>query len=557
MKNLLLILCVWVLTTGAAPRTTFKIVATDHPNAAVDVQLDGYSEVSASTHSSIVTAIAAANASGDTVYVHGGSYTGQIQKGTWAASNVVVIGATGDASLPTGEPGALTAILTSTQTSYAVSAPETTRVDCEFRNIVVVGNASATTTAFEISPSRNWLVENVRTQGPLKSMVQHGSGFVSGGNYGADGYTFRDCYFSSDYTGGSPSSDAMIIGSSSVDMATDGLFENCVFDLDGMNVSQNGFQLRGVRRLTFQSCDIYLPFITGGTGRTGIKVYSLTTGSKFTTGVNFYDCSIIAQEAASGVDQVVLSFGAVAAAEGIVDNCRVERCYIFVPERDDHFGIKVEADYDGVTTDDNTFSDNIQIHHNLVVGGRTGIGFHENARNSAMTGNMIIGPGRDSSYLSIGIVIEDARRLLIANNHVRNVQRGLTFSFSGSPAAPSATTPAFHNNDMVVVGNIFQQVQEGFRVQVDEAGHTVAADTLLSGLESAGNIVIGADNFAYIDDGSTNGITRAQWAALTISNGDADWEHAPGDIVFESYPEALRRTGAYRSRALGGHGLVK
>jgi len=507
-----------------------------------------YLETTNSTHSTIATGMSASTGAGDTLYVHTGTWVGRIVPGAWDASSMVLIGAYDFSTLlRTDNPG------------YTLGCADTTRTGCSVEYFVIDGGgATVSSAAFEVTQARNFTIKNCKTQGALKGIFTHGGGNFAGGSYGADGLTVIDCEFASNYSAGSQNSYANTWAASSTDMPTDVNFTNVLFNLTDLNVTTGSFDMAAFRRMTFTTCTFKMANIIGNAQGFGIRTRGDATGVKIPKGLHFYDCTFIGSDNLAfplqGVGLIHIS-GNLGTVGGTMDSLTIMYSTILpVTKGELNFGLKVENDYAAGTGADNTFIDNINISHNVFVGGYVPLGFMENSRNFRAVGNRIYGAGKlaDAGFNTFGIVMEDARHGVVSGNKIYNVQKAIDFSFSGG----NPSTPAFNNYKIDLFNN--EVYRSDFFVWVNCAeGETMPADSLLNGLRSSGNIAIGVTNWGHMEDAAPNDFTLGEWKAMTMINVPAYWVHGQGDVESESWPSNLRRVNAIDpQRRLGaGPGL--
>lgn len=517
------------------------VVSKSHPTSLVP-NLPDYTVAVSSDGSSIKTALQSATTHGDTVYVDSGSYDERIVNTDWRAAYVTLIGAQ-DLTTEIRPATAATEFLDTLAIgrrgyAYRGSLVKWIRIDGDGHN----GHG------FSIATAESSTVYGCVAEGNLKTVIIHGGGIYTSASDGANRATVQACSLSSTRTANSTAFVVVATGGSiaSADSVT---FTGNTHAWANASVTSQGIELRGVTNFLWED-DIVLPQTTTG-GSYGFGIWS-EAPSQLVDGLTFRDCTITSVPiGGTATDIVTISLGKVlGSANAIVDNVTLERVRINVPPINNHFGFKAEADYNGAVGDDDSYSDNINLIDVLVTGGRTGLGFHENTRNSSMVRCRIIGPGdiATSGYQTFGIVIEDARHIRLIDNWVSNVEKGLSLSHSGN------LTPAngFHNYDVFSGGNVFENCAKGVNYQYYESANTVTTDSLFV---SQGDLFVNVGTVGYLDDAAspTGDLDLAAFKARPIiagsetgSQNDAyGWTHGAGceeytgDVV-----AAVKRNGA-------------
>jgi hypothetical protein len=207
-----------------------------------------------------------------------------------------------------------------------------------------------------------------------------------------------------------------------------------------------------------------------------------------------------------------------------------------------YFGIKVEADFNApAMADDNAFSDDIVIEHNLLHGATVGVGLHENARNCRVLANDVT--FGDTTVVSHGLVLEDARNCVVADNIVRRYQRGISLEPSNSDNPPA---PSWHNRGNSVLRNRFERcgrVVSVVRYEPPPPASWDADDTLSVPVDSLGvwegNVAIGCSAWARLHtfNGSAPATYAEAVAAIVFTYRTAEWWsacHQPGPLGAEA-----------------------
>lgn len=523
------------------------VVSPSHPTSLVP-NLPGYVVSASSDAATIRAGLQAATTHGDTVYVDSGTYDERVVDTDWRAAYVTLIGPQDKTAeiRYTGSEFQDSIVIGRRGYAYRGSLVKWMRVDGDG------GNGHG----FSIATAESSTVYDCVTEGNLKTVIIHGGGIYTDPTDGANRATVEACSLSTtrtNYNGGF----IVVATGGSIASADSVTFRGNTHAYGAATTQKYTVELRGVTNFVWED-DITLAQTTAS-GALGFLLWS-ESPSQMLNGATFRDCTIKAVQS-TGNDIVAMSLGGVkGTADAIVDNVTLERVHLDIPYVNSHFGFKAEADYNGTVGADASYSDNINLIDVLVTGGRTGLGFHENTRNSSMVRCRIIGPGdiATSGYQTFGIVIEDARHIRLTDNWVSDVEKGLSLSHSGD------LTPAngFHNYDVFSSGNVWQNCAKGVNYQYYESGNTVVTDSLYV---SQGNLWLNVDAPAYLDDSAspTGDLTLAQYKARPIIEGSETgsqndaygWTFGAGDEVYAGdVAVAARRNGALPSGFLKNFG---
>lgn len=558
MRRTFLILL--LLLMAAPARATMIVVSLAHPDTLVP-NLPGYLAAVPSYGNSIRTAVQNASAN-DTIYAHSGTHVGSVVSTDWNADGLTVIGAQDLTTEWIGSASTYTVSVGDNATSEN-NRIENIRFDCD--------PATGTDRAIVIDRCRGTTIYNCVVEGPYEAAISYGAAHTAATD-GAVNVTVEACSLGTNYTAGTPTYApiSVITGNSNDIPGADGLtFKDSTLDFSGAYADRDVIQLRGVTDFLMEGCVVKAAQPQNAGSGFVISVYSEGT-TAVADGVTIRDTEIHATYNGSSGGVVTVGIGRYISPsqDNIVDNVTLERVLINVPRYSGYFGLKVEGDYNGTVGADASYSDNINLIDVVAVGGITGLGFHENTRNASMTRCRIIGPGlqADLGYPTYGIVIEDARHVRLIDNWVSNAEKGITLSHSGD------LTPAngFHNYDVYLGGNVFQNCAKGVNYQYYEGGNTVTTDSLFV---SQGNLFFNVGSVGYLDDAAspTGSLSLATYKARAIiagsetgSQNDAyGWSFGAGDEEYTGdVPAWVRKNGGipyrfHKTFGTPGVGIVR
>jgi len=542
---------------GAPPRSTIRIVNLAHPTPTrVLIRLDPsdarydnaahpdgfYLETSDSEYATLGAGLGAA-ANGDTVYAHSGTYVQRITSGAPNAMlnpNIVYHGAYDQSTVQQG----------TTASNYIFGAPTEARPGCKIRHVMFDGDGPVIVNhVFELSQAVDFTIEECWSRGALRGIIAHG---VAYGSFpGANGVLIEDCYFASDYADASPGTDMNAVSMTGITtrQATDVTIRDTVFDFRNATAQRSTFQLSGFINLRMERVLIWCAATTQAAQSYGIRVIGDAAGVNIPNGLHLEDVYLIGQLRAGNPNSGfgLFHLGTVLDSyQSIVDNVSILHSEFTVPSVGQvYFNTKFESDFEsGTSGNNNSFSDQIQVHDSVFRGGYVTLSAQESIRHATYTNCKLVGPGRiaDYGFPTFGFVFEDSRWITVSNLEIYNVQRGFALSFSGG----EPSLPTYNNYKIDILGCRVFDSDYAFWINRSE-GETMPMDSLLNGLRSAGNIAVNCGGWAYeyVEPGAA-AMTLDQWKALVIPNVPTFWQHGFGDMIFEGNEAALLRSGAVR-----------
>lgn len=544
-------------------RASLYVVHPRHPMVPGLFGVDGvFRPALTSTHASLVAAMSDATAPGDTVYVYpgAGSYDENLAASHWRANDVVLTGIrTNPLVAGTQVPMVGRAEIRPTTLLYGSFYLELppggsqARTGCRLEYLRLDGAHVTPAIGIRSSGTRQFRLSHCWIEGNISTAIMQGAGASNPDTRALD-FTVDACSLGVSPT--APITTWPILISHGLGSGGTALWGG-----DGIHLTNNIIDLRAVRlakgnlgsvlfaatvhsSITGNVLYTAVPAVPGFFCGIGILSQGLTpaiTDSLEIAG----NCIEVTPLGDPGARIITVTVGMSLGTRGsICDGVHIHDNTLRMPfvRSGQYFGIKVEADFNAPSfADDDAYSDDIVIERNLLHGATVGVGLHENARNCRVIANDVT--FGDSTVVSHGLVLEDARSCVVADNVVRRYQRGISLEPSNSDNPPA---PSWHNYRNSVLRNRFERcgrVVNVVRYEPPPPAAWDADDTLSVPVDSLGvwegNLALGCSAWVKLQtfNGSAPTTYAEAVAATVFTYRTAEWWsacHQPGPLGLRS-----------------------
>lgn len=523
----ILLLCVLLVLIGALPAGAGLLIL-DDSEATVSVNIPGYTtEARAAGYNNIRTAIQAATAPTDTVYIH-----------EYVATNVRVAGSDWQAGATAAGSDSLTIYW---------------NPDGAHNWVNTSNSAGIITLSGSVDGIRFINMEMSFTGGGAGIVMAAGSNghrFTncswSGDGYGniynlagqgANDYVFNGCTFGTTVASATAAEIQFLLQSASGGWR----FYNCVFDYDETTpvAALNVMRIYGAHDWKFYDCDFRFPTNATTTSLNGL-MFADTSGTYGSGNIELTRCSITTATPTAGAGSgiVAVTFGGAQAdaADAVTDSILIQGCTFTGPNDALANALKFE------TVDNDTWSNHISVIGNTFRGWHISVGALEATEGAVISNNKIVGMLTGSGY---GIALQSAHNVDITNNDISNCFRAIGFSTG------QATRK---NKDTRISGNLLTR---------NTYAYHIALPSDINAPRIGGNVLVGNTYIARDDSNAVNYSTIAAWQGYAPPGLPADWVNGWGDTIAlpGEIDAGLRRAGVFGggSNQLGvsGKGLIK